>query len=439
MCCSLLCYKGFLQYGDYEKDIHRPGFLKNEHLLPQRVLDQYQMTPDMWEERITSWYGEHKGLTRDEAEVEYLKLAQDLEMYGVRYFEIKNQKGTPLCLGIDAHGLNVYEKDHKLNPKISFPWNETKHISFHDKRFEIKCVDKKSPDFVFKTDNLSTSTVILELCIGNHELYKRRRKPDTMEIQQMKALAKEEKLRRQIERNKLLKERQAREEAVKQKEELEKKLLEYQEDAKKTREALMQAEEMAELLAEKARVAEEEAALLQMKATDAEEELQKLRATAMKTVDDKMAMQRKAKETEKLMGHVVQESETRAREAAVRRLLEMSTSATTLPTSNAASWRTDSFQSKSVGQLVSDGEMSSAYGEYEQERYDFITRNKSAQLQLQPGDLRTELEELKPSDRHYLWDSIHNEQSRGADNKYSTLQKISSGTSKARIEFFEEL
>jgi hypothetical protein len=26
---------------------------------------------------------------RDEAEVEYLKLAQDLEMYGVKYFEIK--------------------------------------------------------------------------------------------------------------------------------------------------------------------------------------------------------------------------------------------------------------------------------------------------------------------------------------------------------------
>ena len=26
---------------------------------------------------------------RDEAEVEYLKIAQDLEMYGVMYFEIK--------------------------------------------------------------------------------------------------------------------------------------------------------------------------------------------------------------------------------------------------------------------------------------------------------------------------------------------------------------
>lgn len=49
----------------------------------------------------------------------------------------QNRKGTELWLGIDAHGLNIYEKDNKLNPKISFPWNETKNISFHDKRVSV--------------------------------------------------------------------------------------------------------------------------------------------------------------------------------------------------------------------------------------------------------------------------------------------------------------
>ena len=39
---------------------------------------------------------------------------------------------------------------------------------------------------------------ILDLCVGNHELFTRRRKPDTMEIQQMRSLAKEEKMRRQV-------------------------------------------------------------------------------------------------------------------------------------------------------------------------------------------------------------------------------------------------
>lgn len=43
--------------------------------------------------------------------MEYLKLAQDLEMYGVNYFDIKNKKGTELWLGVDALGLNIYEKE----------------------------------------------------------------------------------------------------------------------------------------------------------------------------------------------------------------------------------------------------------------------------------------------------------------------------------------
>lgn len=49
-------------------------------------------------------------------------------------FIFQNRKGTDLWLGIDARGLNIYERDNKLNPKISFPWNETRNISFHDKR-----------------------------------------------------------------------------------------------------------------------------------------------------------------------------------------------------------------------------------------------------------------------------------------------------------------
>lgn len=50
---------------------------------------------------------------REDAMLEYLKIAQDLEMYGVNYFDIKNKKGTELCLGVDALGLNIYEKEDK--------------------------------------------------------------------------------------------------------------------------------------------------------------------------------------------------------------------------------------------------------------------------------------------------------------------------------------
>ena len=77
--------------------------------------------------------------------MEYLKIAQDLEMYGVNYFQIKNKKGTDLWLGVDALGLSVYENEDKLTPKIGFPWSEIRNISFNDKKFTIKPIDKKAP------------------------------------------------------------------------------------------------------------------------------------------------------------------------------------------------------------------------------------------------------------------------------------------------------
>ena len=39
---------------------------------------------------------------------------------------------------------------------------------------------------------------ILQLCIGNHDLFMRRRKADSLEAQQMKAQAREEKARKQV-------------------------------------------------------------------------------------------------------------------------------------------------------------------------------------------------------------------------------------------------
>ena len=50
--------------------------------------------------------------------VEYLKIAQDLEMYGVNYFSIKNKKGSELWLGVDALGLNIYDKKDRYKMHI---------------------------------------------------------------------------------------------------------------------------------------------------------------------------------------------------------------------------------------------------------------------------------------------------------------------------------
>ena len=53
---------------------------------------------------------------------------------------------------------------------------------------------------MFYAPRLRINKRILQLCMGNHELYMRRRKPDTIEVQQLPALAREEKHQTPLER-----------------------------------------------------------------------------------------------------------------------------------------------------------------------------------------------------------------------------------------------
>lgn len=68
-------------------------------------------------------------------------------------------------------------------------------------------------------------------------------------------------------------------------------------------------EETADLLAEKARISEEEALVLAKKASEAEAEIQRIKICAIKTEEQKIAMERKTREAELIAARVVQEAD----------------------------------------------------------------------------------------------------------------------------------
>lgn len=80
--------------------------------------------------------------------------------------------------------------------------------------------------------------------MGNHELYMRRRKPDTIDVQQMKAQAREEKNAKQQEREKLQLALAARERAEKKQQEYEDRLRTMQEEMERSQANLIEAQEM---------------------------------------------------------------------------------------------------------------------------------------------------------------------------------------------------
>ncbi|XP_077617759.1 merlin isoform X4 [Crocuta crocuta] len=411
----LASYAVQAKYGDYDPSVHKRGFLAQEELLPKRVINLYQMTPEMWEERITAWYAEHRGRARDEAEMEYLKIAQDLEMYGVNYFAI---------------------------------------------RFTIKPLDKKIDVFKFNSSKLRVNKLILQLCIGNHDLFMRRRKADSLEVQQMKAQAREEKARKQMERQRLAREKQMREEAERTRDELERRLLQMKEEATMANEALMRSEETADLLAEKAQITEEEAKLLAQKAAEAEQEMQRIKATAIRTEEEKRLMEQKVLEAEVLALKMAEESERRAKEAdqlkqdlqeareaerrAKQKLLEITTKPTYPPMNPIpAPLPPDIPSFNLIGDSLSfdfkDTDMKRLSMEIEKEKVEYMEKSKHLQEQL--NELKTEIEALKLKERETALDILHSENSDrgGTSSKHNTIKKLTLQSAKSRVAFFEEL
>ncbi len=42
----------------------------------------------------------------------YVRLAQDLDMFGVRFFPVRNSRSAPMMLGVDPCGLRVYSPEN---------------------------------------------------------------------------------------------------------------------------------------------------------------------------------------------------------------------------------------------------------------------------------------------------------------------------------------
>lgn len=453
----LASYAVQVKYGDFNKETHKTGYLSNDRLLPQRVLEQHKLNKEQWEDRIQIWHEEHRGMIREDAMMEYLKIAQDLEMYGVNYFNIKNKKGSELWLGVDALGLNIYEHDDRLTPKIGFPWSEIRNISFNDKKFIIKPIDKKAPDFVFYAPRLRINKRILALCMGNHELYMRRRKPDTIEVQQMKAQAREEKHQKQLERAQLENERKKREQAEKdrenierEKEELMERLKQIEEQTQKAQRDLEEQTRKALELDQERRTAQEEAERLEQERRTAEETKQALieqsksqlknqeqLAAELSELTSKINLLEETKKKKEDEVSEWQQKATQAQQDLEKTKEELKVATTTPPILQAEDERADEHDENNAeasAELSSEG---TVQDRSEEERLTEAEKNLRVQKQLQA--LTSELAQARDETKKTRNDVLHAENLKAGRDKYKTLRQIRQGNTKQRIDEFESM
>uniref|UniRef100_A0AAY4C967 FERM domain-containing protein n=1 Tax=Denticeps clupeoides TaxID=299321 RepID=A0AAY4C967_9TELE len=441
----LASYSVQSKFGDYNKEVHRVGYLSPERLLPQRVLDQHKLSKEQWEERIQVWHEEHGGTLKDESMLEYLKIAQDLEMYGVNYFDIKNKKGTELWLGVDALGLNIYEKEDRLTPKIGFPWSEIRNISFNDRKFIIKPIDKKAPDFVFYTNRLRINKRILELCMGNHDLYMRRRKPDTIEMQQMKAQAREEKHKRQMEKAQLDNEKKKREAMEKEKDQMEKekqdlmiKLQRFEEQTRKAEKDLQEQLDRARHLEEERRRVEEDASRLEAErqaALLAREELARQAEDQMRSQEHLVRRKCPGRPTFFPLSQAkeVQEDLVKTREE-----LHMVMAAPAMAPAMVEEHVDEHEHEEENGTYSADLPVDGIENHRDEEER-VTEAEKNVRVQRQLMTLSTELAEARDDTKSTQNDMLHSDNVRAGRDKYKTLRQIRMGNTKQRIDEFEAL
>ncbi|NWH83288.1 RADI protein, partial [Aegithalos caudatus] len=394
---------------------------------------------------------------REDSMMEYLKIAQDLEMYGVNYFEIKNKKGTELWLGVDALGLNIYEHDDKDAKEGNG------RAVLQKFKFTLQCMDYYIFIWFLPVPFTQNIPFVLALCMGNHELYMRRRKPDTIEVQQMKAQAREEKHQKQLERAQLENEKKKREIAEKEKERIEREKEELMERLRQIEEQTMKAQkeleeqtrraleldqerkrakEEAERLEKERRAAEVAKAALAKQAADQMKNQEQL-AAEIAEFTAKIALLEEAKKKKEEEASEWQHKAFAAQEDLEKTKEELKSVMSAppppppppvIPPTENEHDEHDENNAEASAELSSDGVMNHRS---EEERVTETQKNERVKKQLQA--LSSELAQARDETKKTQNDVLHAENVKAGRDKYKTLRQIRQGNTKQRIDEFEAM
>jgi len=434
------------KYGNYDKSTLEPSYLANDNILPQTVISEHKLTREEWEAKVEMFHEKHQGMSRSEAMLEYLKVAQDLETFGISYYDITNKKGTSLILGVDSLGLNVYAKGDKFSPQISFPWSEINRISYQNDDFIVKLNDKKSPKFVGICKIPKTSKKIYALASGNHEMYIRRRRPDTLEVQQMKSQKKEEAEANAKQKAVLMKEINAKNKAEQQRAEMEAKFKEMEERMNQREKELEEAQENIRKLEIQLNELRESKEELEFQQHDLKEMMEKLEQAKNIEAEERQKMEEeiklKALEIEEIKEQVDEKErltqELQEEVELSKQKLEESSNAFQIE----ANGTHDDASSVSSSDTEAAGESASPdipdiIVDPVEERTVGMNDDMSAELEDLGKDLelKREVEHETDETKTYRENLLL---SGGAD-KYKTLREVRKGNTRRRIDNFENM
>ena len=139
-------------------------------------LDKIEYAPEKSPEmrsKVYELHRTHKGLTPEEAELQYLENAKKLAMYGVDLHQTRDSQGVKLMLGVCASGIQVYKDKLRIN---RFVWPAILKLSYKRNNFYVKKRplegDKDGETFGFKLDNHKMAKRLWKTCVEHHAFFR---------------------------------------------------------------------------------------------------------------------------------------------------------------------------------------------------------------------------------------------------------------------------
>ncbi|XP_074651900.1 FERM domain-containing protein 5-like isoform X2 [Tubulanus polymorphus] len=128
------------EVGDYEPEDHQIGYVGEFNMLPKQ-------TPKM-EERIAEIHKTLSGQVPSEAESNFLKKASTMDTYGVDPYQVKDQKGNQLYIGVTHLGIVTFQGSKRTH---LFRWSQVNKIAFEGKMFIVHItLQEVDENFIYK-------------------------------------------------------------------------------------------------------------------------------------------------------------------------------------------------------------------------------------------------------------------------------------------------
>ncbi|KAM8859681.1 FERM and PDZ domain-containing protein 2 isoform 4-T4 [Spinachia spinachia] len=161
------------EFGDYMLELYGKNYYQPEHYVSKRMLEKLAL-PNVKEE-LPRLHASHAQILPEEAETEYLKIAQQLPEYGVMFHRVGREKRLvvgEMVLGICAKGIIVYEMKNHLRSLIRrFLWRETDTISTGRRKLIIECGGPSGKKHSFVTESSKIAQYLLNLCSAQHKFH----------------------------------------------------------------------------------------------------------------------------------------------------------------------------------------------------------------------------------------------------------------------------